>query len=153
MKIALRYGLLITLGVMAWVVIAHLLVPNPTAKVHSIGAGIFFNLLEIAGIYLGISAKGRERGGQPTFKEGAKTGVAIAFVYALSASLFFLLQLLFLGPKLLAGETGAQRQPLWQVAAAAFAGLFVGSLLFGLVYSTVISFFLAKRQANSDLQV
>ena len=149
MKIALRYGLLITLGVMGWVVIAHLLVPDSTSKIHSVGAGIFFNLLEIAGIYLGISAKGRERGAQQTFKECVKTGVAIAFVYALTASLFFLILLLFLGPQLMAGEPGAQRQPLWQVAAAAFTGLFLGSLLFGLVYSTVISFFLARRQANS----
>jgi FtsH-binding integral membrane protein len=150
MKIALKYGLLVTLGVIAWVVVAHLLVPDPTSKVHSVGAGIFFNLLEIAGIYLGISAKGRERGGKATFKECVKTGVAIAFVYALSASLFFLIQLLFLGPQVLAGEPGAQRQPLWQVAAAAFTGLFVGSLLFGLVYATVISFFLANRQPHSS---
>ena len=149
MRIALKYGILITVGVMAWVVIAHLLVPDPTSKVHSVGAGVFFNLLEIAGIYLGISAKGRERGAQQTFKECLKTGVAIAFVYALTASLFFLILLLFLGPKLMAGEPGAQTQPLWQVAAAAFAGLFLGSVLFGLIYSTVISFFLARRQASS----
>ena len=150
MKIALKYGLLITLGVIAWVVVAHLLVPDPTSKVHSFGAGIFFNLLEIAGIYLGINAKERESGGPPTFKEALKTGVSIAFVYALSAALFFLGLLLFLGPKMMAAEPGARTQPLWQVAAAAFLGLFVGSLLFGLVYSTVISFILAKRQSSSD---
>ena len=148
MKIALKYGLLITLGVIAWVVVAHLLVPDTASKVHSVGAGIFFNLLEIAGIYLGINAKGRERGDQLAFKDAVKTGVAIAFVYALSASLFFLGQLLFLGPKLMAGEPRAQTQPLWQVAAPAFVGLFVGSLLFGLFYSTVISFILAKRQSD-----
>jgi hypothetical protein len=150
MRIALKYGLLITLGIVAWVVIAHLVVPDPTSRVHSVGAGIFFNVVEIGGIFLGITAKGRGSGDKPTFKDGLKTGISIAFVYALSAALFFLVELVLIGPKLMAGEPGAQTQPFLRVAVAAFAGLFAGSLLFGLVYSTVISFFLAKRQATSD---
>jgi hypothetical protein len=44
-------------------------------------------------------------------------------------------------------EAGPQNRPLWQVAAFAYAGLFFGSLIFGLIYSTIISFFLAKRQS------
>jgi len=144
-KIALKYGLLITIGIVAWVLVAHLLVPDSTSKVHSFGAGIFFNLMEICGIFLGISAKGRESRGKPTFKDGLKTGVSIAFVYALSAALFFLLELFLIGSKLMAAEPGAQTRPLWQTAVAAFAGLFVGALLFGLVYSTVIAFFLARK--------
>ncbi|SRR6266496_259228 len=145
MKIALKYGLLITLGVIAWVVGAHSLVPDPTSKVHSFGSGIFFNLLEISGIYLGIRAKGLEVGGKSTFKEGLKTGVAIALVYGFSASLFFLMTILLVGTKLMGAEARAQTQPLWQVMAGAFAGLFLGALLFGLIYSTVISFVLARR--------
>jgi hypothetical protein len=145
MRIALKYGLLITLGIVAWVVIAHLLVPDATSKVHSLGAGIFFNLMEIGGIFFGISAKGRESGGKPTFKDGLRTGVSIAFVYAISAALFFLVELVLIGPKLMAAEPDARTRPFWQTAVAAFAGLFLGSLLFGLVYSTVISFFLAKK--------
>ena len=145
MKIALKYGLLITLGIAAWVIVAHLLIPDPTSKVHSFGAGIFFNLMEICGIFLGIRAKGRESGGRPTFKDGLKTGLSIAFVYALSAALFFLVELVLIGSRLMAAEPGAQTRPLWQTALAAFAGLFAGTLLFGLVYSTVISFFLAKK--------
>src|SRR5260370_12456756 len=150
MRIALKYGLLITLGIVAWVVIDHVVVPDPTSRVHSVGAGIFFNVVEIAGIFLGITAKGRESGDKPAFKDGLKTGISIAFVYALSAALFFLVELVLIGPKLMAGEPGAQTQPFLRVAVAAFAALFAGSLLFGLVYSTVISFFLAKRQATSD---
>ena len=150
MKIALKYGLMITLGIIAWVVVAHLFVPDPTSKVHSVGSGVFFNLLEIVGIYVGITAKGREGVGQLTFKDGLKTGVAIAFVYALSAALFFLVLFIFVGPKLMAGEPGAQTQPFGQVVLGAFAGLFLGSLVFGLVYSTVISFVLAKRPATSS---
>ena len=75
MKIALKYGLLITLGVIAWVVVTHLLVPDPRSPVHNLGAGVFFNLLEIAGIYLAINTTRNESGGQLSFKSGVKTGV------------------------------------------------------------------------------
>ena len=146
MKIALKYGLLITLGVVLWIVIAHALVPDPSSKVHSLGAGVFFNLLEIVGIYLGIRAKERANGGKLAFKEALKTGVSIAVVYAISSCLFFLVEILILGPKMLSGE-GAAGQPLWRVALGAFAGLFVGAILLGLIYSTLISFVLAKRRS------
>jgi acetylornithine deacetylase/succinyl-diaminopimelate desuccinylase-like protein len=36
-KIALQYGLLITLGIIAWTLTAHWVVPNPLSKVHSLG--------------------------------------------------------------------------------------------------------------------
>ena len=146
MRIALKYGLLITLGVIVWVVIAHLLVPDPRSQVHNPGAGIFFNLLEIAGIYFAIKRNKDESGGDLGFKEGIKTGVSTALVYAISSSLFFLVAIYAVGPKLMASEPGAENLPLWKVALGAFIGLFLFSLLFGLIYSTLISFFLAKRR-------
>jgi hypothetical protein len=146
LKIPLKYGLLITLGVIAWVVIAHLLVPDPRSPVHSLGAGTFFNLLEIAGIYLAISTRRNETGGQLDFKSGMKTGVATAFVYAITACLFFLVAILTVGPKLMATEPGAENLLPWQVALEAFVGLGGFALIFGLVYSALISFFLAKRR-------
>jgi hypothetical protein len=145
-KIALKYGLLITLGVIAWVVIAHLLVQDPRSQVHNLGAGIFFNLLEIAGIYLAIKTNKNESGGDLNFKTGVKTGVLTAFVYAISSSLFFLVAIFAVGSKLMASEPGTETLPVWRVALGAFIGLFLGALILGLVYSTVISFFLAKRQ-------
>lgn len=145
MKIALKYGLLITLGVIAWVVVAHLLVPDPRSPVHSVGAGVFFNLLHIAGIYLAINTLKNEAGGELLFKNGVRTGVATALIYAVTSSLFFLVAIFTVGTKLMASEPGAENLPPWQVAVGAFLGLFVGSLIFGLIYSTVISYFLAKR--------
>lgn len=130
----------------AWVVVTHLLVPNPRSPVHSLGAGIFFNLLHIAGIYLALSTAKNEAAGALVFKEGVKTGLATALVYAVSASLFFVVAIAAVGPKLMASEPGAENLSVTQVALGAFFGLFVGTLVFGLIYSTVISFFLAKRQ-------
>jgi hypothetical protein len=145
MKVALKYGLLITLGVALWIIVAHSLVPNPNSPVHSLGAAVFFNLLEVVGIYFGIKAKGKEVGGALTFKDGLKTGVSIAFVYGLTASLFFVGVIAFLGTKLMNVEPGMTGQPMWKIVLGAFAGLFLGAVLFGLFYSTVISFLLAKR--------
>lgn len=148
MKLALRYGLLVAAGVMAWSIIAHIVVPDPTSSVHGIGAPIFFNLLQFVGIYLGISALGRELGERPTFKQALKTGVWISFVYAATVSLFFLCVIFVIGPRWLAGEPGAQQLPMSRVAIQAFIGLFIGSMLFGLIYSTVIAFAMAKRQTR-----
>lgn len=146
MKTALKFGLLITLGVIVWTVVAHLVVPDPRSPVHSLGAGVFFNLLHLTGIYLAISTAKREAEGELIFKDGVKTGMATALVYALSSSLFFLVAIAVVGAKLMASEPGAASLPLWKVALGAFIGLFVGSLLLGLIYSTVVSFFLAKRR-------
>ena len=144
-RIALKFGLLITLGVIAWTVVVHLLIPDPRSPVHSLGAGIFFNLLHIAGIYLAIKTAKNETNSELNFKEGLKTGMATALVFATSACIFFVVAIVVVGPKLMASEPGAESLPVWQVALGAFAGLFVGTLVFGLVYATVISFVLAKR--------
>lgn len=146
MKIALRFGLLITSGVIIWTIVAHLLVSDPRSPVHTLGAGIFFNILHLAGIFLAISTVSRETTGELTFKDGLKTGMATALVYALSSSVFFLAAIAVVGSKLMASEPGAENMPLWKVALGAFAGLFMGSLIFGLIYSTVVSFFFAKRK-------
>ena len=148
MKIPLKYGLLITLGVMAWVLITHSLIPNPQSIVHTLGGPIFFNVLQFAMIYLGLKALEHAKGDRPYFKEGLKTGVAISFVYALTASIFFVVVLVVVGTKWLASEPGAANAPLSRIVLSAFLGLFLGTMLFGLIYSTVLSFFLAKRRSE-----
>jgi uncharacterized membrane protein len=148
MKIPLKYGLLIVLGVIAWVLIARATITNPQSIVHTLGSPIVFNVLQFVMIYLGLKALAREKGDRPTFKEGLKTGVAISFVYALGAGLFFVAVLAVVGTKWLASEPGAADAPASRVAAGAFIGLFVLAMLFGLVYSTVLSFFLAKRRSE-----
>ncbi|HEV7681394.1 MAG TPA: hypothetical protein VGO68_04685 [Pyrinomonadaceae bacterium] len=145
MKVSLKYGLLITLGVIVWVVVTHLLVPDPRSPVHTVGPGVFFNLLHIAGVYLAINTVRNESNGDLPFKIGVKTGMATALIYATTSSLFFVVAIFIVGTKLMASEPGAESLPLWQVALGAFLGLFVLSVVFGLIYSTVISYFLAKR--------
>ena len=149
-KIPLKYGLLITLGVMAWVLITKSLITNPQSIVNTLGGPIFFNVLQFAMIYLGLKALEHEKRDSPTFKEGLKTGVAISFVYALTASLFFAAAIAIAGTKWLESEPTAAKAPMWQVILGAFVGLFFLSLIFGLIYSTVLSFFLAKRRSEES---
>lgn len=149
MKIPIKYGLLIALGVMAWVLIARNTVTNPLSPVHMFGTPIFINILQFVMIYLGLKALEHEKGERPTFKEGLKTGMAISFVYFLTAALFFAGVIAVTGTKWLASEPGADQLPMSRVVASAYIGLFVGAILFGLIYSTVISFFVAKRQSES----
>src|SRR2546427_4025279 len=146
MRIALKYGLLITLGIIAWIVIAHWLVPNPQSAVHSLGALVFFNLVEIVGIYCGINARRKANARDLPFKDGIKTGASIAFVYAVSSCLFFLIEILAAGTKMLEGKPGAAVKPMWQVAVGAFAGLFIFAIFLGLIYSTLVSFILVRQR-------
>lgn len=149
MKIPIKYGLLTALGLIIWVLLGHLLIANPQSLVHTLFGPIFFNILHFAMIFLGIKALERERGDRLSFKEALKTGVSIAFVYALTASLFFVGVVYFVGDKWLAVEPGAATTPARALMLQAFAGLFLGTLIFGLIYSTVISFFVAKRRSES----
>ena len=149
MKIPLKYGLIATLGVAAWVLIAHSLVPDPKSAVHTLGAPIFFNVFHFAVIYLGLKALEREKRDRPTFKEGLKTGVAISVIYALTVSLFFVGVIAVVGTKWLASEPVAADVPMSRVIIGSFIGLFIGALLFGLIYSTLISFFIAKRRSDA----
>lgn len=149
MKIALKYGLAITAVLIAWIVIVRILMGvGPDSRANMIGP-IIFNLAAVVAIFLGIIRRKNEAGGELSFKESLKTGMAITFVYAASSCLFFMIQYLVAGPGLLMNEPGASDRPLWQTAAIAYTGLFFGTLIFGLIYSTVISFFLAKRRSAS----
>jgi len=149
MKISLKYGLLIAVLAMAWVLIAHYLVSNPASMVHQLGTPIIFNVLEFALIYLGIKAVEREKGDRLTFKEGVKTGVGISVVYGLALSLFFVIVLKVVGTKFMAMESGAGTGSVSRSQVVqAFVGLFLLALVFGLIYSTVISFFLSKRSTD-----
>ncbi|HEV8426974.1 MAG TPA: DUF4199 family protein [Pyrinomonadaceae bacterium] len=149
MKIPIKYGLLTAVVAMAWILIAHNVVSNPASIVHQLGTPIFFNVLQFAMIYLGIKAIEREKGDRPAFKEALKTGVGISFVYGLTLSLFFVVVLRVIGTKWMAVEPGAHAGNVTaSQIAKAFAGLFLLALVFGLIYSTVISFFLAKRRSE-----
>ena len=148
MKIPLKYGLLATLGLVIWVLAARTLISNPQSAVHTLGGPIFFNVLHFIMIYLGIKELERVKVDKPPFKESLKTGVGIAFVFALTASLFFVCVVLLVGTRWLASEPGAATTPARILVIQAFAGLFLGTMVFGLIYSTVISFFLAKRKSE-----
>ena len=148
MKIPIKYGLIATVGVAAWVLIMHSLITDPKSAVHTLGAPIFFNIFHFAVIYLGLKELEREKGDRPTFKEGLKTGVGISFIYALTISLFFVGVMAVVGTKWLSSEPMAGEAPMSRVMIGAFVGLFIGALLFGLIYSTLIAFFLAKRHTE-----
>jgi uncharacterized membrane protein len=147
LSIPIKYGLMISFGLAAWVLITHS-VFSPRSPVHTFGAMIFFNVLQFVMIYLGLRAKEREYGDKQDFKKGLKTGVSISLVYGLSTCLFFAVVLAFVGTRWLAVEPGALNEPASVAAAKAFAGLFATAMFLGLIYSTVISFFLAKRQSE-----
>ena len=149
MKTEIKYGLIITIGVMVWVLLAHSIVTDQESLVHKLGSPIVFNLLHFVMIYLGLKTLERERGEKVNFKEGVKFGLTISFVYALTASLFFVGVVAMVGTRWIAGAQGTNTEPVSQILAQAFAALFIGAMLLGLVYSTLLSFFIAKRRSQT----
>jgi hypothetical protein len=148
MKIALKYGLLITAVVVAWVVVAHFLLRIEPGSSANLIAPFLFNFVAILATYFGMKARRDQLSGQLSFKEGLKTGMTISVVYALSSCLFFVAEYLVAGPELLMSEAGPQGGPIWKIAAKAFTGLFLGSIFLGLIYSTVISFIVVRQRAS-----
>ena len=153
MKISIKYGLLITAVVVGWIVVVRFVMNIGADSKANVIAPILFNLAAIVAILLAMKARKKELDGDLSFKEGLKTGMGVSLVYAISACLFFMIEFLVAGPKLLMSEAGPQVGPMWQVAALAYAGLFLGSLFFGLIYSTVISFFLARRLPRDSREI
>jgi hypothetical protein len=100
-------------------------------------------------IYLGIKALERERGDKPTFKEGLKEGVGDLFVTR-SRRRCISCACCWFGTKWMAGEAMRPDIPMWRVGLQAFGGLVIVTMIFGLVYSTLISFFLAKRLSSDE---
>ena len=137
MKIALKYGIAVTLTIAAWVALKHFVLhfEGPRAQIADI---VVFNLSAIVGLTLGIRAKRKVNGGWLTFLDGWKTGMSIAFTYAILTSLYFLFLLALVGPKMMQqeGETSYVK---------AFAGVSIGFALFGTVFSAIIALVLKKK--------
>lgn len=141
MKIALKYGIAVTLVIAAWVALKHFVL-HLEGQPAQIADMVVFNLSAIVGLTLGIRARRKTSGGWLTFLAGWKTGISIAVTYAILTSLYFLLLLAVAGPKIMQqeGETSYVK---------AFAGVSIAFALFGIVFSAIIALLLKRRPAMS----
>ena len=141
MKIALKYGIAVTVLIAAWVALKHfgLHFEGPRAQIADM---VVFNLSAIVGLTLGIRAKRKANGGWLTFLEGWKTGILIAVTYAILTSLYFLFLLAVVGPKLMQqeGETSYVK---------AFFGASIGFALFGTILSAIIALLMKRKPGMS----
>jgi Protein of unknown function (DUF4199) len=136
MKIALKYGMAVTLVIAAWVALKHFVLhfQGPGAQLADL---FVFNITAIVGLVMGIKERRQANGNKLTFGAGFKTGLSIAITYALLTSLYFVVLLAVVGPKLMEqqGETSYVK---------AFAGILIGFSLFGAIFSAVIALVLRK---------
>ena len=136
MKLALKYGVAVTLVIAAWVALKHFVLhlEGPDGQLADVAV---FNFSAIVGLLMGIREKRLTNGDQLTFGAGFSTGFSIAVTYALLTSLYFVLLLAVVGPKIMQqeGETSYLK---------AFAGVSIGFALFGAVFSAIIALVLRK---------
>jgi len=137
MKLALKYGILVTLIIAAWVALKHFVLHLESQPAQFADVAIF-NLAAISGLALGIREKRTMNGGTLTFGDGLITGIKIAVTYAILTSLYFALLLATVGPKMMQqeGETSVVK---------AFLGISIGFALFGTVFSAIIAVVLRRR--------
>jgi uncharacterized protein DUF4199 len=143
MKIALKYGIAVTLVIAAWVTLKHfaLHLEGMPAQISDL---VIFNLAAFLGLLLGIRAKRVANGGSLSFADGLTTGVLIAVVYALGLCAYFGIVIALTGPKIMqqAGHTSY---------VSAFVGLAVGMTLFGAVFSALIALIMRTRSGQSKV--
>ena len=137
MKIALKYGIAVTIAIAAWVALKHFVLhlEGQPAQVADVAV---FNISAIVGLVLGIRAKRITNGGWLTFLDGWKTGISIAVAYAILTSVYFLFLLVLVGPRLMQqeGETSYVK---------AFVGASIGFALFGTVLSAIVALILKRK--------
>ena len=136
-KLALKYGFVVTVVIAAWVALKHFVLhlESQPAQVADV---LIFNVAAIAGLVLGIREKRRMNGGTLTYGDGLITGIKIAVTYAILTSIYFAVLLATVGPKMMQqeGETSVVK---------AFFGVSIGFALFGTVFSAIIALVLRKR--------
>ena len=130
MKIALKYGIAVTLIIAAWVALKHFVLhlQGPSAQLTDVAV---FNLTAIVALGMGIKEKRIANRDRLTFLQGLGTGMSIAITYAILTSFYFVLLLSIVGPKLMQqeGETSVLK---------AFFGVSIGFALFGTIFSALI---------------
>ena len=136
MKLALKYGILVTLVIAAWVALKHFVLHLESQPAQIADVAIF-NLTAITGLALGIREKRMRNGGTLTFGDGLVNGTKIAVTYAILTSAYFAVLLATVGPKMMQqeGETGVVK---------AFLGVSIGFALFGAVFSAIIALVLRR---------
>jgi len=136
LKLALKYGIAVTLVIASWVALKHFVLhlQGPGAQLADVAV---FNFSAIVALLMGIREKRLANGNRLTFGSGFTTGLSIAVTYALLTSLYFVLLLVVVGPKIMQqeGETSYLK---------AFAGVSIGFALFGAVFSAIIALVLRK---------
>ena len=88
MKLALKYGIAVTVVIAAWVALKHfgLHLESQTAQIADV---VIFNLAAIIGLTLGIKEKRAMNGGSLTFGDGLITGITIVVTYAILTKCLF----------------------------------------------------------------
>ena len=137
MRLAFKYGILVTLVIAAWVALKHFVL-HLESRPAQFADVVIFNLMAITGLLLGIREKRTLNGGTLTFGDGLISGIKIALTYAILTSIYFAVLLATVGPKLMQqeGETNVVK---------AFLGVSIMFALLGAVFSVLIALILRKR--------
>lgn len=154
-KNAVKYGLLLTGTIIAWVVVMHFTgLYSPNRRGTTI-VDYLYLLIPAFGIYFGIQEK-RDRylHGRLTMREGLKEGMLISLVYGILSAFVFMLYYNLINPEIVEVAKAAYGMTEFTTQQVIFADMLVQiifSLLGGLALSAVITAYLIRVEKPAPI--
>lgn len=98
--------------------------------------------------FLGIRAKKKQLKGRMSFKQGFSEAFKMSLVFGIISPFIFLIYYIIFNPGIVhkVGDVyGIMNAPSWLIIAYDMAVQFLGSLIGGVVYGSIVSFFLRNK--------
>ncbi|MES2622993.1 MAG: DUF4199 domain-containing protein [Patescibacteria group bacterium] len=149
------YGLLLTVVPVICLVLMEITGNNLTFDNPTWYDIAIQTVLPVFILYLGIRARKKQLGGLITWKQGTVAGFEISLIFALISPFVFLAYYYFVNFKIIASVRNA-----YHLTRASDMGViridmllqFVSALIFGLIVSSIISFFIRSKTLNPEIK-
>lgn len=140
-----NYGLLMCLVVVACLAIMELTGNNESFEKNPL-LTLVQMLMPLVIWYMGITKKKQEQKGKLTFKEGVTEGFKISLAFGLLSPFVFMLYYVFINPEIVTNTYNQPQFSFSQIIVLDMALQLVSAVIFGTLYSAIISFFVKSKK-------
>lgn len=145
---AVKYGLALTVSIAIWITIMHMGLYSEK-KTGTTIIDYFYILIPLIGLYFGIKEKKHMLKNKFTLKTGIWEGFYISLVYAILSPFVFYIYYIAINPESIEFAKKAYGMEQFSTKAVIFADMavqFIFSLVTGLIFSLITSYFLARKK-------
>ena len=146
---AAKYGLALTASIAIWIAVMHMTGLYSEEKTEITIIDYLYIFIPLIGLFFGIKEKKHILKSKFTLKAGVKEGFQISLIYAILSPFVFYIYYIAINPASIEFAKKAYGMEQFSTKAVIFADMavqFVFSLLGGLVFSLIISYYLARKR-------